>query len=52
LRLYTIGSAWFSGEEEVKGRIAPGQLADFAILSADYLDVPEEQIRGIKSVRP
>jgi predicted amidohydrolase YtcJ len=50
LRLYTIGSAWFSGEEEVKGRIAPGQLADFAILSADYPTVPEEQIRRIESL--
>src|SRR6185503_4101656 len=45
LRLYTIGSAWFSGEENVKGRIAPGQLADFAILSDDYFSIPEEQIR-------
>jgi predicted amidohydrolase YtcJ len=50
LRLYTVGSAWFSGEEELKGRIAPGQYADFAILSADYLSVPEEQIRTIESV--
>jgi predicted amidohydrolase YtcJ len=50
LRLYTIGSAWFSGEEEKKGRIAPGQFADFAILSADYLTVPEEEIRKIESV--
>jgi predicted amidohydrolase YtcJ len=50
LRLYTLGSAWFSGEEEMKGRIAPGQLADFAILSADYMTVPEEQIRRIESV--
>jgi hypothetical protein len=50
LRLYTVGSAWFSGEEEAKGRIAPGQLADFAILSADYMAVPEEQIRRIESV--
>jgi Amidohydrolase family len=50
LRLYTVGSAWFSGEEEVKGRIAPGQYADFAILSADYLAVPEEQIGRIESV--
>jgi predicted amidohydrolase YtcJ len=50
LRLYTIGSAWFSGEDDVKGRIAPGQLADFAILSADYMTVPEEQIRRIESV--
>lgn len=50
LRLYTIGSAWFSGEEEMKGKIAPGQLADFAILSADYLAVPEEELRTIESV--
>jgi predicted amidohydrolase YtcJ len=50
LRLYTVGTAWFSGEEEVKGRIAPGQFADFAILSADYMTVPEEQIRRIESV--
>jgi predicted amidohydrolase YtcJ len=50
LRLYTVGSAWFSGEEEMKGSIAPGQFADFAILSADYLTVPEEEIRRIESV--
>jgi len=50
LRLYTVGSAWFSGEEAVKGRIAPSQRADFAILSTDYLTVPEEQIRDIESV--
>jgi predicted amidohydrolase YtcJ len=50
LRCYTVGSAWFSGEEQAKGRIAPGQLADFAILSADYLAVPEEEIRDIESV--
>jgi hypothetical protein len=34
LRLYTAGSAWFSGEEDVKGTIAAGQYADFAVLSA------------------
>ena len=50
LRLYTLGSAWFSGEEALKGRLAPGQLADLAILSADYLSVPEEQIKEIEAV--
>jgi predicted amidohydrolase YtcJ len=50
LRLYTVGSAWFSGEEKVKGLIAAGQLADFAILSADYFSVPEEDIRRIESI--
>src|SRR5207245_8873471 len=50
LRLWTVGSAWFSGEEKVKGRIAPGQYADFAVLSADYLAVPEEEIKQLESV--
>ena len=50
LRLYTVGSAWFSGDEDVKGTIAPSRYADFAILSADYLSVTDEQIRTIESV--
>ncbi len=50
LRLYTIGSAWFSNEENVKGRIAPGQYADLALLSDDYFMVPEEEIKHIESV--
>ena len=50
LRLYTVGSAWFSHEEQVKGRIAPGQYADFAVLSADYMKVPVEEIPNIESV--
>ena len=50
LRLWTAGSAWFSGEEKLKGRIAPGQYADFALLSADYQAIPEEQIRHVESV--
>jgi predicted amidohydrolase YtcJ len=50
LRLFTVGSAWFSQEEDVKGRIAPGQYADFAILSEDYLTVPEERIKDIESL--
>lgn len=50
LRLYTLGSAWFSSEETLKGRIAPGKYADFAVLSADYLAVPEEEIKRIESV--
>lgn len=49
LRLYTVGSAWFSQEEQVKGRIKPGQFADFAILSSDYMRVPEEKIKDIES---
>jgi hypothetical protein len=50
LRLYTVGSSWFSGEEGKKGMLSPGQLADLAVLSADYLTIPEEEIKGIESV--
>jgi predicted amidohydrolase YtcJ len=50
LRLYTAGSSWFSSEEGKKGTLAPGQLADLAVLSADYFTVPEEEIRGIESL--
>lgn len=50
LALYTVGSAWFSGEEGIKGRIAPGQLADLAVLNANYFSVPEDEIVGIESV--
>jgi predicted amidohydrolase YtcJ len=50
LRLYTIGSSWFSGEDGKKGMLSPRQLADVAVLSADYLIIPEEEIRRIESV--
>lgn len=50
LRLYTSGSAWFSGEEGSKGTIEVGKAADFSVLSADYFSIPAEEIKGIESV--
>jgi len=50
LKLFTQGSAWVSREEDVKGRIAPGQYADFTVLSADYFSVPDREIRNIVSL--
>jgi predicted amidohydrolase YtcJ len=50
LKLYTLGAAWFEHQENEKGRIAPGNLADFALLSADYFTVPEGEIKNISSV--
>jgi hypothetical protein len=49
LRLWTEGSAWFSSEQGRKGRIAPGQFADLAVLDADYFSVPDEQIKSISA---
>lgn len=50
LRLYTQGSAKLSREETVKGTLSIGMYADMALLSADYLKVPEEEIKEITSV--
>lgn len=50
LRQYTVGSAWFSGEQDRKGSIEKGKLADLAVLSADYFSVDEEAIKGIESM--
>jgi hypothetical protein len=50
LRLYTEGSAWFSFDDHQLGSFTEGKYADLAVLSQDYLTVPEDQIRRIESV--
>lgn len=50
LRLYTEGSAWFSFDDHQVGSFTAGKYADLAVLSHDYLTVPEQTIRKIESV--
>jgi predicted amidohydrolase YtcJ len=50
LRLYTEGAAWFSFDDHVVGSFAAGKYADLAVLTHDYLTVPEQTIRRIESV--
>jgi predicted amidohydrolase YtcJ len=50
LRIYTEGSAWFAHDEDRRGRLMPGTLADLAVLSDDYLTVPVSDIAKIKSL--
>ncbi len=50
LELYTQGSAWFSNEEKKKGSFVENQLADFAVLSKDFFNVLDEEIKNIYSV--
>jgi predicted amidohydrolase YtcJ len=50
LKLFTINNARLSLEDNVKGSIESGKLADLVVLSADYLSVPEKQIESIKPV--
>jgi predicted amidohydrolase YtcJ len=49
LRLYTSAASRYTFDEARKGTIQPGRLADLAVLSADYMAVPEEQIKDIKA---
>ncbi len=49
LRLW-CDNAWFSREQDKKGRLTTGQLADFCLLNADYFAVPESQIANLESV--
>jgi predicted amidohydrolase YtcJ len=50
LRLWTVGSSWFSSEDGKKGSIVPGQLADLAVLSDNYFSVPDDEIKNLESV--
>jgi predicted amidohydrolase YtcJ len=50
LRSYTSNNAYAAFEEELKGRLKPGMLADITVLSQDMLTIPEEKIRETKVV--
>jgi predicted amidohydrolase YtcJ len=50
LRLYTEGAAWFSFDDQQVGSFTEGKYADLAVLSQDYLTVPDQAIRKIESV--
>jgi len=44
LRSYTLNCAYAGFEEEIKGSLAPGKLADIVVLSQDILTVPDDEI--------
>jgi predicted amidohydrolase YtcJ len=50
LRLVTINYALLIGEEDHRGSIEPGKLADFAVLTDDFLSVPVEAIPNMKAL--
>jgi predicted amidohydrolase YtcJ len=50
LRFYTIGSAWFSRDENKRGSLEVGKFADLAVLSKDYMTTPIDQVGGIESL--
>ena len=50
LRLFTRNNSWFLRMEDKIGSIAPGKLADLAVLDRDYFAVPDAEIKKIRSV--
>ncbi len=47
LRMYTVDAAYSSGEENIKGSVEAGKLADLAVLSHDLTKVPPNEIEDI-----
>ena len=48
LRSYTISAAYGAHEDENRGSLTPGKLADVTVLSRDILSVPADQVAGAK----
>lgn len=51
LTAYTKNAAYASFEENIKGTLQPGKLADFVILSQNLNTIPAEEIRDVQVLR-
>jgi predicted amidohydrolase YtcJ len=47
MKICTVNGAWASMEENIKGSITPGKLADLVILAADPHETPADEIKNI-----
>lgn len=45
---YTVGSAWASFEENVKGRLLPGYYADLVVLSDDIFSIDANELLNVR----
>ena len=50
LRAYTINNAYAAFEEDIKGSLKVGKLADITVLSKDIMKIPEDEIRSAEVV--
>jgi predicted amidohydrolase YtcJ len=50
LRAYTVDAAWVAGDEDVRGRLAPGFAADLVVLGDDVTRVDPDRIGDIEVV--
>lgn len=47
----TVWAAYEMGEEDSKGQLVPGMVADLALLDRDPLEIPTAELRDIKVLR-
>jgi hypothetical protein len=50
LHALTLGNAFAAFEEQIKGSLTVGKLADVTVLSKDITRVPEDEIRSARVV--
>jgi predicted amidohydrolase YtcJ len=48
IRLYTYGGAWLNFDEDIKGTIEPGMLADLVVLNENILETSPDRILETK----
>lgn len=48
LRAYTVNNAWAAGEEEIKGSLDAGKLADLVVLDRDPFEVEVSELKDLK----
>jgi predicted amidohydrolase YtcJ len=50
LEMYTRNSAFMANDDDKRGTLEPGKLADLAVLSSDYMSTPVQEIGKIRSL--
>lgn len=50
LRAYTVNNAWAEGDEDRKGRIRRGFLADLVVLDQDLYAIPPDRLKDVKAL--
>ena len=51
LRMYTINNAYACWQEDIRGSIEVGKLADMAVLDRDILECADEEVRDLQVLR-
>ena len=50
LRMITLNHYKLTDQESLSGSIETGKFADFVILSADYMTIPDKQVQNLKAL--